>query len=54
VKTIPEIGLSQEDLFASLESYRANDVPWREGRTLAYVYDPGKAAEEVIKRAFAL
>jgi sphinganine-1-phosphate aldolase len=54
VKTIPEIGLSKDDLFARLESYRANDVPWREGRTLAYVYDPGKAAEEVIKRAFTL
>src|SRR5271166_4999685 len=54
VKMIPECGLSKDDLFEKLESYRANDVPWRDGRTLAYVYDPGKDAEEVIKRAFTL
>jgi glutamate/tyrosine decarboxylase-like PLP-dependent enzyme len=49
---IPLRGLSREQLFAELESYRAGDVPWREGRVWAYVYDPGPDAERVIKDAF--
>jgi glutamate/tyrosine decarboxylase-like PLP-dependent enzyme len=29
-------------------------MPWRDGRTWAYVYDPGAKAEAVIKRAFTM
>lgn len=49
---IPDRGMDRDALFAVLESYRADDVPWREGRTWAYVYDPGPEAEAVIKDAF--
>lgn len=49
---IPERGLSKDELFGRLEAFRKNDMPWREGRTFAYIYDPGPEAEEVIKRAF--
>jgi len=51
---IPQRGLAKEELFARLEGYRRDDMPWRDGRTWAYVYDPGPEAEEVIKRAFSL
>ncbi|HVO24521.1 MAG TPA: aspartate aminotransferase family protein [Candidatus Margulisiibacteriota bacterium] len=51
---IPQHGLSREQIFTTLEAYRANDMPWREGRTWAYVYDPGRAAEEVIKQAYMM
>jgi sphinganine-1-phosphate aldolase len=51
---IPEKGLAREELFRRLEAYRAGDMPWREGRTWAYVYDPGREAEEVIKQAFTM
>lgn len=51
---IPAKGLEKNDLFARMESYRANDTPWREGRTWAYVYDPGKEVEEVIKQAYMM
>jgi hypothetical protein len=51
---IPKQGRSRADVFATLESYRAGDVPWRDGRTWAYIYDPGQAAEEVIKQAFTM
>lgn len=51
---IPAHGLSRDDVFARLESYRRDDMPWRDGRTWAYVYDPGPEAEEVIKRAYAM
>jgi glutamate/tyrosine decarboxylase-like PLP-dependent enzyme len=29
-------------------------MPWRDGRTWAYVYDPGPEAEAVLKRAFTM
>ena len=51
---IPKKGLSKDEVFRRLEAFRADDMPWRDGRTWAYVYDPGKEAEEVIKKAFAL
>jgi glutamate/tyrosine decarboxylase-like PLP-dependent enzyme len=51
---IPEQGASRDRILETLESYKAHDTPWREGRTWAYVYDPGKQAEEVIKQAYML
>ncbi|MBS1107948.1 MAG: Pyridoxal-dependent decarboxylase, partial [Deltaproteobacteria bacterium] len=51
---IPAQGWSKEQIFEALEQFRAGDMPWRDGRTWAYVYDPGPEAEEVIKRAFTM
>jgi len=51
---IPAKGLSRNDLFEKLEAFRAHDMPWRDGRTWAYVYDPGAEAESVIKQAFTM
>jgi glutamate/tyrosine decarboxylase-like PLP-dependent enzyme len=51
---IPAVGRSADDVFAELETFRGGDVPWREGRTLAYVYHPGAEAEAVVKRAFTM
>lgn len=50
---IPERGLGREAIFERLEQYRQQDTPWREGRTWAYVYDPGPEAESVIKDAYS-
>jgi sphinganine-1-phosphate aldolase len=50
---IPEKGLSRTEVFQRLESFRDGDMPWRDGRTWAYIYDPGREAEGVIKDAFA-
>lgn len=50
---IPERGLSRDDVFERLAQYREHDTPWREGRTWAYVYDPGEKAESVIHDAFS-
>jgi len=49
---IPEHGLARDAVFEKLEDYRRDDTPWREGRTWAYVYDPGAEAESVIHDAF--
>jgi glutamate/tyrosine decarboxylase-like PLP-dependent enzyme len=51
---IPEHGWSKDRIVAALEGLRARDMPWRDGRTWAYVYDPGPEAEDVIKRAFTM
>ena len=51
---IPRKARSKEEVLQTLQSYKANDMPWRDGRTWAYVYDPGAAAEEVIKQAYSL
>ena len=50
---IPDHGWSKEQVLGTLESFRANDMPWRDGRTWAYVYDPGRETEQVVKEAFA-
>jgi glutamate/tyrosine decarboxylase-like PLP-dependent enzyme len=51
---IPAKGLPKEELFRQLEAFRAADVDWRSGRTWAYVYDPGRDAEAVIKQAYTM
>ena len=51
---LPKQGKSETELFELLETFREGDMPWRDGRTWAYVYDPGPEAEAVIKRAFSL
>lgn len=49
---IPQTGMDKAELMDALEGFRANDVPWREGRAWGLLYDPGEEAEHVIKTAF--
>ena len=51
---IPSQGLEREVVFRTLESYRAGDLTWRDGRTWAYVYDPGEEVEAVVKQAYTM
>jgi glutamate/tyrosine decarboxylase-like PLP-dependent enzyme len=51
---MPEKGLSRDEVIRRLEQFRAKDIPWRDGRVWAYVYDPGTEAEEVIKHAYMM
>jgi glutamate/tyrosine decarboxylase-like PLP-dependent enzyme len=51
---IPDSGLDSDTLFQTLEGFRERDLTWRDGRTWAYVYDPGADAEAVIKKAFTM
>lgn len=51
---IPAKGLGKDELFEKLATFRAHDMPWRDGRTFAYVYDPGPEAESVIHRAYTM
>lgn len=49
---IPSKSLSKEAVLAAVEQARANDVPWREGKLYAYVFDGGAEVEEVGKKAY--
>ena len=48
---IPEKGLSKEELFQKMESYRSNDQDCRSGQVFSYVYDAGADVDEVGKKA---
>ena len=49
---IPATGRDERSLFDAMESYRSGDMPWRDGRTWALVYDAGPDVERVAKAAF--
>ena len=50
---IPRTPLSKEAVFAALDAARRDDVPWRDGKLYAYVFDGGAEIEEVGKKAYA-
>jgi len=49
---ISEKGMSKKEIFAKLESFRADDLKWREGRAFGYVFDAGNDVAEVAKKAY--
>ncbi len=51
---IPKTGQSKDELFETMEGFRADDADWRSGRTWGYVYDAGREAREVAKRAYSM
>lgn len=51
---IPEKGKQKEDILKALQSYKQDDLDWRSGRVMGYVYYPGEKAEEVINEAYVM
>jgi glutamate/tyrosine decarboxylase-like PLP-dependent enzyme len=49
---IPTKGKSRDQVMAALDSYGADDLPWREGGTFAYVYEAGREVEALVKDAY--
>lgn len=49
---IPAKGKSPEEIFEFLKIARTYDAKWEEGRTFAYIYDPGVDVLEIGKRAY--
>jgi len=49
---ISKKGIPEEEIFAQLETFRKNDLKWREGRAFGYVFDPGKDVMAVGKKAY--
>ena len=51
---IPKRGMTRDQIFERLSEFRSDDTPWRDGRTFAYVFDPGEDVEGVIKQAYMM
>jgi sphinganine-1-phosphate aldolase len=49
---ISEKGMPEEEIFAKLESFRADDLKWQEGRAYGYVFDAGSDVARVAKKAY--
>jgi glutamate/tyrosine decarboxylase-like PLP-dependent enzyme len=53
--TLPETGIAAEAVLEELRALRSGDLPTHGGRTLAYVYDSGRAdLDELALRAYGL
>lgn len=51
---IPSQGLQEEAIFERLEAYRSQDLDWRGGQAFAYIYDAGRRAEKIGKKASSM
>ena len=51
---IPQNGLSKEEIFQTLKSYKGADLDWKSGRVFGYIYDPGEKVHDVIDDAYTL
>lgn len=51
---IPPNGKSKEEIFRTLERYKGDDLDWKSGRVMGYVYDPGEKAHDVINHAYTM
>ena len=51
---IPPKGLSKEEIFRTLKSYKGTDLDWKSGRVFGYIYDPGENVHDVIDEAYTL
>ncbi len=50
---LPAHGMDRAQLMATLEDIIAQDLPWRDGKAYAYVYDAGREVEAVGRDAYA-
>lgn len=48
----PEKGLSQEEIFKSLDNFSVNDADWKTGRTFSLVFYPGDEVAAVVQKAY--
>jgi glutamate/tyrosine decarboxylase-like PLP-dependent enzyme len=51
---IPPKGLSKGEILEILRSYKSDDLDWKSGRVLGYIYDPGEKVHDVINDAYTL
>ena len=51
---IPRKGKAKEEIYKTLESYKGDDLDWKSGRVMGYVYDPGEKAKDVINQAYTM
>jgi glutamate/tyrosine decarboxylase-like PLP-dependent enzyme len=52
--TLPEHGLSKDEIVAALAAKRASDARWQDGRTFGMVYDGGHGVHDVVETVAAM
>ncbi len=51
---IPQQGLSKQEVFDMLASFKRMDLDWKSGRVFAYVYNPGQEVSEIVASAYLM
>ncbi len=46
-------GMTEKELFETLDAYQADDINWRSGKVFGYIFDPGKEAMEIGKQVYS-
>lgn len=49
---LPKEGRKEEEILRELESFKANDLPWKSGKVFAYVFDPGPEGKAILEKAY--
>ena len=52
--TIPLIGMTPDEIMATLRRFKAHDMDWQSGRVFAYIYQPHETAAAVVRDAYML
>ncbi|MBW1754219.1 MAG: aspartate aminotransferase family protein [Deltaproteobacteria bacterium] len=52
--SLPKKGMTREDVFNSLTSFKSDDVKWHAGQLFGLVYEAGPEVEALVKEASAL
>ncbi len=52
--SLPEKGMSKEEVLSNLESFKAGDVKWHEGQLFGLIYEAGLDVEDLVKEAHSL
>jgi len=53
MKSIPQKGMPQEEVLATLKDLKSGDADWHEGRMFGLIYNAGPDVEEMAKAAYA-
>lgn len=51
--SLPQHGLGRDDVLAQLDSFKSNDVRWRDGRAFTLTYSAGPDVNDIAEAAYA-
>ena len=51
---IPAKGLSANEILQTLSASKQNDIPWKSGKVLAYVYEPDASTYQLTQAAYMM
>ncbi len=51
---IPDQGMTKEEVFKTLESFKVNDVDWEGGKVFSYTFFPGEEESKIVEEAYMM